>query len=75
MLDAMTRTEPASSSFFTDDAPILEARNVTKEFASGGGAGRRGRIAAVDQVSLALSNNPPQIISLVGESGSGKTTF
>jgi len=54
--------------------PILEMRTATKEFVSGG-VGRRGRIAAVDQVSLTLSNDPPAIISLVGESGSGKTTI
>jgi peptide/nickel transport system ATP-binding protein len=75
MLDTTVTQSIAAANFGpVDDVPILEARNVTKEFTSGG-AGRRGRIAAVDQVSLALSNNPPQIISLVGESGSGKTTF
>lgn len=56
-------------------AAILEARAVTKEFAAGGARGRRGRIAAVDRVSLALSDAPPGIVSLVGESGSGKTTL
>lgn len=59
----------------TDTTPVLEARSLVKEFATGGGLGRRGRIAAVDDVSLALRNNPPEIISLVGESGSGKTTL
>jgi peptide/nickel transport system ATP-binding protein len=54
---------------------VLEARGATKEFVVGGNALRRGRIAAVDQVSLALHNTPPEIISLVGESGSGKTTL
>jgi peptide/nickel transport system ATP-binding protein len=55
--------------------PVLEARNLVKEFTSSGGGVRRGRIAAVDDVSLALRDNPPEIISLVGESGSGKTTL
>ena len=55
--------------------PVLQARNVTKEYATSGSALRRGHIAAVDQVSLSLYDKPPQIISLVGESGSGKTTF
>lgn len=57
-----------------DSTPILEARNLVKEYVSGG-LGRRGRIAAVDDVSLALHAKPPEIISLVGESGSGKTTL
>jgi oligopeptide/dipeptide ABC transporter ATP-binding protein len=55
--------------------PVLQARNVTKEYATSGSALRRGRIAAVDQVSLSLYEQPAKIISLVGESGSGKTTF
>src|SRR6266542_1252952 len=55
--------------------PVLQAKSVTKEFATSGSALRRGRIAAVDQVSLSLYEKPPQIISLVGESGSGKTTL
>jgi peptide/nickel transport system ATP-binding protein len=55
--------------------PVLQAKGVTKEFATSGSALRRGRIAAVDQVSLSLYDQPPQIISLVGESGSGKTTL
>lgn len=55
--------------------PVLQARNVTKEYATSGSALRRGHIAAVDQVSLSLYDKPPQIVSLVGESGSGKTTL
>jgi oligopeptide/dipeptide ABC transporter ATP-binding protein len=55
--------------------PILEAREATKEFTASGAAGRKGRINAVDRVSLELSDHPPRIISLVGESGSGKTTL
>ena len=42
--------------------PVLQAKNVTKEFATGGSGLRRGRIAAVDQVSLNLYDQPPQII-------------
>jgi oligopeptide/dipeptide ABC transporter ATP-binding protein len=57
-----------------NDKPVLEGRNLTKEFAvPGGGLFGRYRIAAVDRVSLAL-HEKPMIISLVGESGSGKTT-
>jgi oligopeptide/dipeptide ABC transporter ATP-binding protein len=34
-----------------------------------------GELVAVDDVSLTLSSDPPQIVSLVGESGSGKSTI
>jgi oligopeptide/dipeptide ABC transporter ATP-binding protein len=51
---------------------LLEARAVTKYF----GGGMRGhRMTAVDDFSLAISNDPPSIVALVGESGSGKTTL
>jgi peptide/nickel transport system ATP-binding protein len=53
--------------------PLLEAHHVTKEFATRGGQ-RQHRIAAVDDVSLAVPQEP-ELISLVGESGSGKTTL
>jgi oligopeptide/dipeptide ABC transporter ATP-binding protein len=33
-----------------------------------------GELVAVDDVSLALASDPPQIVTLVGESGSGKST-
>ncbi len=33
------------------------------------------RMTAVDDFSLAISNDPPSIVALVGESGSGKTTL
>jgi oligopeptide/dipeptide ABC transporter ATP-binding protein len=57
-----------------NNKPVLEGRDLTKEFAvPGGGLFGRFRIAAVDRVSLAL-HEKPMIISLVGESGSGKTT-
>lgn len=52
------------------DTTVLEARNLRKEYHAAGGV----RIAAVDDVSLAL-HQEPRIVSLVGESGSGKTTL
>ena len=70
-----SQSSSVSSASLSAGAPILEAREVTKEFVVSGNALRRGRIAAVDKVSLTLSDQPPQIISLVGESGSGKTTL
>lgn len=57
-----------------ENKPILQAVNLTKEFAVAGGAFNRARIAAVDKVSLEMDEKPT-ITSLVGESGSGKTTF
>jgi peptide/nickel transport system ATP-binding protein len=54
---------------------FLEARDVTKEFRVPGSGFKPKRIAAVDEVSLALPEKPARIVSLVGESGSGKTTL
>lgn len=52
--------------------PVLEARNVTKEFSVRGRGGRGQTVHAVDDVSLQLFRG--SIVALVGESGSGKTT-
>ncbi|MGH2934262.1 MAG: ATP-binding cassette domain-containing protein, partial [Gaiellaceae bacterium] len=49
----------------------LEVRDLTKTFAIGG-ALRRARVHAVEDVSFALE--PGKVTALVGESGSGKST-
>jgi len=48
--------------------PLLEARQLEKAFGS-----VRGRVRAVDKVSLVVSQG--EVLGLVGESGSGKTTL
>ena len=53
---------------------LLEARNISKIFTSGG-FGHQQRTVAVDRVTLNLSSDTGSIIALAGESGSGKTTL
>ena len=54
---------------------LLELGNVSKTFTrSGLGMGGRKTVQALDNVSLALQDQP-QVTALVGESGSGKTTL
>jgi peptide/nickel transport system ATP-binding protein len=49
-------------------APILEVRNLTKQFGKG-----KERVTAVDSVSFAIE--PGETVCLVGESGCGKSTI
>ncbi len=53
---------------------LLEARNVTKLFGSGG-LFRRKETIALENVSLFIKESSPSITGVVGESGSGKTTL
>jgi peptide/nickel transport system ATP-binding protein len=57
--------------------PLLELKNITKDFGIGGGLGfgEKKSIKAVDNVSFTISGEKPTILALVGESGSGKTTI
>ncbi len=48
-------------------APIIELRNLTKQFGSG-----KERVTAVDSISLTIEDG--EIVCLVGESGCGKST-
>jgi len=65
------RTTDANPTTATASTPVLEARDLVKEFhrprAAGGGV-----LRAVDGVSFALERG--RTLGIVGESGSGKTT-
>ncbi len=54
--------------------PLLQVRNLVKQFVSGGGflGGARQVLHAVDGVSFDIA--PGEVLSLVGESGCGKST-
>jgi peptide/nickel transport system ATP-binding protein len=54
-------------------APLIELRHVSKIY--GGGLRSANATVALDDVSLTIDGDTPQIISIVGESGSGKTTL
>ena len=56
-----------------DDAIILEARNLSKEFRLREGLFGHKAFRAVDRVSFSLAKG--KTLGLVGESGSGKTTI
>jgi peptide/nickel transport system ATP-binding protein len=53
---------------------LLDVRNVSKRFAMGGLLSRKS-VEAVQEASLSLSMETPEIFTIIGESGSGKTTL
>jgi peptide/nickel transport system ATP-binding protein len=53
---------------------LLEIRQVSKTFRSGGLFGRH-VVHAVDSVDFALASERPEIFTIIGESGSGKSTL
>jgi peptide/nickel transport system ATP-binding protein len=63
-------TIPAPSA--PDEPPLVELREVVKEFRLPAAGGRGGTLRAVDGVSLTLHRG--RTLALVGESGSGKST-
>ena len=54
--------------------PLLEVRDVTKEYVGGGLFGRH-KTVALANFSLAFSGERPTVLAIAGESGSGKTTL
>lgn len=50
--------------------PLMELKNVTKIFGA-----RKNPTVALEDMSLALPENFPKIVTIAGESGSGKTTM
>ncbi|MFC6066745.1 ABC transporter ATP-binding protein [Streptomyces ochraceiscleroticus] len=58
---------PAPRASATDDAPVLEVRDLERHFTTSGGT-----VRAVDGVSLTIGRG--EVLGLVGESGSGKST-
>jgi peptide/nickel transport system ATP-binding protein len=65
---------PAIVAQVAGQAPLLEARNVTRTFQVSAGLFRAKRtLTAVESVSLTVQ--PGEVVALVGESGCGKTTL
>ncbi len=53
---------------------LLDVRNVSKRFTTGGMMNRRS-VQAVEKAGFAMSAEMPEIFTIIGESGSGKTTL
>jgi len=57
-------------------SPILEIRNATKIYTSGGFMGKPEKsVVALDDFNLRIDERPATITTIAGESGSGKTTL
>lgn len=61
----------SSSSYVEASSPILELKNVTKEYNTGRNGGRK--LAILKDVNMSINKN--EFVSIVGPSGSGKSTL
>jgi peptide/nickel transport system ATP-binding protein len=56
--------------------PVLEIRNATKVYRTGGGLfGKKREVVALQGFDLTIRERPATITTIAGESGSGKTTL
>ncbi len=56
-------------------SPLLQIRDATKIYSSGGFLGEKKSVVALDNFNMTISGSPATITTIAGESGSGKTTL
>ena len=56
-------------------SPLLQIRDATKIYYSGGFLGDKKSVVALDNFNMTIGGSPATITTIAGESGSGKTTL
>ena len=56
-------------------SPLLQIRDATKVYYSGGFLGEKKSVVALDGFNMTIDESPATITTIAGESGSGKTTL
>ena len=56
-------------------SPLLQIRDATKVYYSGGFLGDKKSVVALDNFNMTIGESPATITTIAGESGSGKTTL
>ena len=56
-------------------SPLLQIRDATKIYSSGGLFGGKKSVVALDHFNMTIDESPATITTIAGESGSGKTTL
>ncbi len=56
-------------------SPLLQIRDATKVYYSGGFLGQKKSVVALDGFNMTIGESPATITTIAGESGSGKTTL
>jgi len=56
-------------------SPLLQIRDATKVYSSGGFVGEKKTVVALDSFNMTIAESPATITTIAGESGSGKTTL